>query len=79
MKASNYGYHNINDKKYEFYDIKFEDMMDEIYEKEFHDKEIIDYAKAWPWVNYTIVRKSFPIINISQEELNEYLEKYKSK
>lgn len=79
MKASNYGYHVINDKKYEFYDIKFEDMMNDIYEKKFHDKEIIDYAKTWPWVNCTIVRKSFPIINISQVELNEYLEKYKSK
>ena len=79
MEASNYGYHIVNAKKYKFADINFEDMMNDIYGKKFHDKEIIDYVGAWPKVNYTIIRKSFPVINISQEELTRYLKKHKSK
>ena len=79
MEASNYGYHIVHAKKYEFADLNFEDMINDIYEKKFHDKEIIDYVGAWPKVNYTIIRKSFPVINISQKELNGYLKKHKSK
>lgn len=77
--TKNHGYHVINTKRYNLFDINFGAMLDDIYKEKFHDKEIIDYIKS-SWLlppNYIIIRKSFPPINMTQKELKGYLKKYK--
>lgn len=77
MPASNYGYYMINDVKYEFDDIDYDNLFVDVY-KNFDDQEIIKFLNDLSKSQFgLLIRKSFPKINISKGQMDVLVRKYR--